>query len=122
MVVLIALVQFVIYPSFAEIAVDRFIAWHSRYTQIITWFVAPLMIGQVGLLGWLWFIRPSRVLVLTIAMVVIAWVATACVSVPCHNQLQATGLDHRVVARLIHTNWIRTVAWTLAFLFLLIAE
>ena len=54
-------------------------------------------------------------------MVAVAWVATFALAVPAHDKLQATGLDREVVARLVAMNWIRTVAWTLAFLLLLFA-
>ncbi len=49
--------------------------------------------------------------------VAVAWLATFTLSVPAHDKLQAGGLDGVVVGRLVATNWIRTVAWTLAFLF-----
>jgi hypothetical protein len=53
LIVLIWLVQLVIYPAFASIAPERFARWHARYTRTVTWIVAPLMLGQAGLLGWL---------------------------------------------------------------------
>jgi hypothetical protein len=52
-------------------------------------------------------------------MVAVAWIATFTLAVPAHDQLQAIGLDRAVVARLIAGNWVRTVAWTLAFVLLL---
>ncbi|MEJ7637421.1 MAG: hypothetical protein WKF75_05360 [Singulisphaera sp.] len=59
LVVLIWLVQVIIYPAFAEISPDRFVSWHAGYTRAVTWVVAPLMLGQVALLAWLAFVRPS---------------------------------------------------------------
>jgi hypothetical protein len=40
------------------------------------------------------------------------WCSTAFLQVPIHNQL-AQGYDAGLVSRLVTTNWIRTVAWTL---------
>ncbi len=122
LVVLIWMVQLVVYPAFAEIDPGRFTTWHSRYTQAITWIVAPLMFGQTALVVLLVYQRPGVWTVLTALMVAVAWVTTATLSVPCHDRLQAGGLNVEVVARLIATNWIRTAAWTLAFLFLAMAR
>ena len=54
-------------------------------------------------------------------MVAVAWIATFALAVPAHDTLQANGLDGDVIRWLVATNWIRTVAWTLAFLLLLFA-
>jgi hypothetical protein len=48
----------------------------------------------------------------------VAWVATFALAVPAHDQLRAIGLDRAVVARLVAGNWVRTIAWTAAFLLL----
>ena len=121
LVVLIWLVQVVIYPAFAEISPERFVRWHGGYTRALTWIVAPLMLGQVALLGWLLIVRPSSWGYLAAGTVAVAWIATFALAVPAHDKLQATGLDREVVARLVAVNWVRTVAWTLAFLLLLVA-
>ena len=121
LVVLIWLVQVIIYPAFAEIEPDRFARWHAGYTRAVTWTVAPLMIGQVTLLLWLVVVRPSSCVSLAAGMVAVAWIATFALAVPAHDTLQASGRDRAVVARLVAGNWIRTIAWTLAFLLLLLA-
>lgn len=121
LVVLIWLVQIINYPAFAEIAPERFVRWHAGYTRALTWIVAPLMLGQVVLVGWLMVVRPSLLGFLAAGAVAVAWIATFTLAVPAHDNLQATGLDREVVARLVAVNWVRTVAWTLAFLLLLVA-
>jgi hypothetical protein len=119
LVVLIWLVQIIIYPAFAEIEPDRFARWHAGYTRAVTCIVAPLMLAQVALLAWLAIVRPRPRVLLAAGLVAVAWVATFALAVPAHDQLQANGLDRAVVARLVTGNWVRTVAWTLAFLLLL---
>lgn len=121
LVVLIWLVQVVIYPAFAEIAPERFARWHAGYTRAVTWIVMPLMLGQVALLGWLLVVRPSPWGFFAAGTVAVAWLATFTLAVPAHDKLRANGLDESVIRKLVATNWIRTVAWTLAFLCLLIA-
>ena len=117
LVVLIWLVQVIIYPAFAEIAPDRFVRWHAGYTRAVTWIVAPADVRP----RWpCWHGSRSSarapVSCLAAVMVAVAWIATFALAVPAHEKLQASGLDRAVVARLVAGNWIRTVAWTLAFL------
>jgi hypothetical protein len=121
LVVLIWLVQLIIYPSFGAIERGRFHLWHAGYTRAVTWVVAPLMFGQVGLLGWILIVRPGVVVVLAAALVAVAWISTFAIAVPAHERLGAIGPDEALIRRLIATNWIRTAAWSLAFALLLLA-
>jgi hypothetical protein len=116
LVVLIWLVQLVIYPAFDAIDPARFVRWHAGYTRAVTWIVAPLMFAQIGLLGRLLFVSPGVPAWAAASMVAVAWIATFALAVPDHDRLQARGLDSEIVRRLVAWNWIRTAAWTLAFL------
>jgi hypothetical protein len=116
LVVLIWLVQLIIYPSFGAIDAARFIPWHAGYTRTITWIVAPLMFAQAGLLAWLLLTVPTFWRILAFCLVAIAWLTTFGLSVPIHEALPRRGRNEELIGRLIATNWIRTFAWTLAFL------
>ena len=118
LVVLIWLVQLVIYPAFAEIAIDGFTSWHARYTRAITWVVAPLMLGQMVLAIALLVQYPGAKTISYVALVTLTWLLTAFVSVPIHNQL-AAAYDGAQIRQLIGTNWMRTLAWSLSFVVLL---
>jgi len=116
LVVLIWLVQLVIYPSFRHVDPDAFVAWHARYSALITLIVVPLMLVQVAAVAaQLW--RGAGAWTVAAAGIVAAiWLLTFLVSVPAHAALQAEGnLTHRV-DRLVDTNWWRTAGWTLVFL------
>lgn len=112
LVVLIWLVQLIIYPSFAKINPDQFIAWHTVYTRWITVVVAPLMFAQLGLAiyliayfsGWTSWIR--------FALIVGAWLLTFFLAVPLHNALGAEGNKPDLIHRLVLVNWPRTLVWT----------
>lgn len=119
LVVLIWLVQLIVYPAFAEIVPDRFKAWHGGYTRAITWVVAPLMLGQVALMTWLLATHPSWPLASAACLAALAWAGTFLHAVPAHEKLRAGGHDPEVIGGLVATNWLRTVAWTAAFLCLL---
>ncbi|WP_442505800.1 hypothetical protein SH528x_004609 [Novipirellula sp. SH528] len=110
--VLIWLVQWIIYPSFEFCDPDRFKSWHTRYTQLISFFVIPLMFAQVGLHGWAIVSDPSIAGWFAILCIAIAWGSTFVLSVPCHNRLQQHGYDVATIGRLVQTNWVRTAAWT----------
>lgn len=118
LVVLIWLVQLVIYPAFAEIDPGKFVAWHSRYTRAITWIVGPLMLGQAIAMGRLVAIRPRIPNILAAILVAVCWAVTARVAVPLHEMLQSGGHHEARIRHLVKINWIRTVAWSLAFLLL----
>jgi hypothetical protein len=119
MLVLIWLVQLVIYPAFGAVGVERFADWHAGYTRRVAWVVGPLMLGQAGAIGRLLWVRLSVCGLLAAAAVAVAWVATAAWAVPLHDRLQARGAEGALVAKLVRGNWVRTVAWTLAFVALL---
>jgi hypothetical protein len=114
LVVLIWVVQLVIYPAFREIAEDRFIAWHARYTKTITWVVGPLMFAQALAIALLMRTEFRSAVGLAGLCVLLAWLATAFIAVPIHNRL-ATGFNVIQINRLVRTNWVRTAAWTIAF-------
>lgn len=117
LLVLIWLVQLVIYPAFHAIEPAGFRAWHTGYTSAVTWVVAPLMLLQAGLAVWLWIdgAGPRWLLVANGALILFAWGVTFAVSIPCHDALQRE-VSAQVIDRLVHTNWLRTAAWTLTFL------
>ncbi len=115
LMVLIWIVQLVVYPAFADIAVDGFRSWHARYTRAITWVVAPLMLAQVILAALLVFGRTNAATVAYAVLVVSTWLLTAFVSVPIHSALGSSGHDAARIRRLISTNWLRTGAWSVAF-------
>ena len=116
LVVLIWMVQLIIYPAFADIAADRFARWHAGYTRAISRIVVPLMFAQLAATGWLLVSRPTLWHGLSAGMVAVAWVATFALAVPAHDGLRDSGQDEAVLRRLLAANWIRTAAWTLAFL------
>lgn len=112
---LIWTVQLVQYPLFARVGEEAFAAYHRGHSQRIGWLVVPLM--TVELLGAVWLAADPPAAVeagaaeLALALLVVIWVSTALLQVPCHRRL-AHGFDRRVHLRLVQSNWLRTVAWT----------
>ena len=113
---LIWTVQVVHYPLFAGVGADGFAAYERSHASRITLVVAPLMLAELAVSGWLCWRIPAGVPAwwcragagLTAAV----WASTWFLSVPLHARL-AAGFDAAAHARLVATNWPRTALWTL---------
>jgi hypothetical protein len=46
------------------------------------------------------------------ALLAVIWLSTVFLQVPCHNRL-VSGFDQATYERLVNSNWIRTIAWSL---------
>lgn len=116
LVVLIWLVQLIIYPSLAHVALPEFASWHARYMKLISIIVGPMMAAQMALAARALMLQPDGVILLIVAGIVIAWASSLLLSVPCHRTLRQKGKDLAVIERLVRTNWIRTLLWSGIFL------
>lgn len=116
LVMLIWLVQIVIYPSFGYYTADRLKQWHDRYVIRITWFVAPLMFAQIGILAYQLLNSYDWSIMISAALVAAVWALTFFKAVPLHNEIsQGKNLTSNC-QKLVLYNWPRTVLWTLVFL------
>jgi hypothetical protein len=115
MTAIIWLVQIVVYPQMGYAAGPNYGAYHAYHTRAITPVVGPLMLIELGssaLLLALYTQSTERLLALAgLALTLICFAATAVWSVPRHGQL-SLGFDASVHAALVHSNWVRTLAWT----------
>jgi hypothetical protein len=112
---LIWFVQLVHYPLFSLVRTSDFARYETEHTRRVTWIVAPLM-GVEALSAVALMILASSVVTQTLAvvgMVLVAaiWWSTAFLQVPCHRRL-SKGFDSVAARRLVTTNWLRTLAWT----------
>ena len=116
LVVLIWLVQLIIYPGFTHYSPAQLANWHPQYNNLITLIVGPLMLAQVGLVSRETYLHPSWYTRLSALIVGLMWAATAFVSVPVHNAIAAGDTAPGTLTRLVETNWIRTIGWTIVFI------
>ena len=115
LVVLIWLVQLIIYPSFARIDRNVFIAWHGDYTRWITIIVVPLMFAQLFFSIWQLTSTQHVTSWIRLLLVVAVWLLTFFQAVPLHNQLNNEGNTTALTESLVTVNWPRTILWTLIF-------
>ncbi|MEL7360688.1 MAG: hypothetical protein AAFN13_01325 [Bacteroidota bacterium] len=110
------IVQVVHYPLFSGVGVERWAAYEAAHQTRITWVVGPAMLLELGTAVALVWMRPTGLPLWMLwgglVLVGVIWASTAFVQVPLHNILMV-GFDGDAHARLVGTNWIRTVAWTL---------
>lgn len=116
---LIWTIQVVHYPLFAKVGEADWVAYERSHQARITVIVAPLMLTELvtaALLLWpLLSATTGRVNWLPVAgavLVAVIWASTIFVQVPLHGRLEQR-FDAAAIARLVSTNWIRTIAWTL---------
>ena len=116
---LIWVIQLVKYPAFHFIDPSRFIEYHNHHTRSITIIVMPLMMVELALSGWLlWKIGWSVDYWIPAVAVAAIWVSTFTLQIPQHQILE-NGKDKKAINKLVRTNWIRTVLWTLKGLWLM---
>ena len=116
LVVLIWLVQVIIYPSFLYTTKEHLCKWHQTYTNLISFFVIPLMFSQLFLVLYLTYKNPNLLNITSCMMVGLAWLSTLVLSVPLHSQIAQGSGDEVVLQSLVSTNWPRTLVWTLCFI------
>ena len=110
---LIWFVQIVHYPLFASVGRERFIDYEKRHAQRTTWVVAPLMLGELFTLAWLWQHGQRQAVGQWpgVALLALIWISTGLIQVPLHSRLER-GFDEMAARRLVASNWIRTLAWS----------
>ncbi|MEZ6038702.1 MAG: hypothetical protein R3F29_14565 [Planctomycetota bacterium] len=108
-------VQVVHYPLYAQVGERAFRGFEQAHCARTTWVVLPPMCAELGLAGWLVAVAPAaagELPWLGAVMVAAIWLVTFTLQVPCHDRLQA-GFDATVHRRLVRSNWLRTVLWSL---------
>lgn len=120
MVGLIWLVQIVHYPLMGLVGTEQFPAYERHHVRRITWVVGPGMLLESGS-GVLLFLGglDSPLFLTSLALLLVIWTSTAFLQVPLHTAL-GKEFSSSVLSRLVLTNWIRTLAWTVRGLILLL--
>lgn len=111
--ILIWLVQLVIYPVFHFVSERDFSTWHEIYCKRIAYFVLPLMFAQLFESSAACFFVGTWLEWIKLFLILSVWVVTFLISAPCHHKLSKIGKDKIVISKLVLTNWIRTILWTM---------
>lgn len=110
------IVQILVYPLMANVGADGYSAYHNLHTSRISPLVAPAMIIElltaICLAFTIFETIDRRYFWFGLGLVLIIWASTFLVQVPLHEKLGAN-FDADVQRKLVQTNWIRTIAWSL---------
>lgn len=112
-------VQIVHYPLFANVAPERFVEYERLHANRTGYVVGPVMCFELAVTAVLAYVAFNALTVTSSVLVIIIWISTFAVQVPCHNRL-AHGYNPQVQRRLVLTNWIRTFCWTARSVLLLV--
>ncbi len=108
-------IQLVHYPLFARVGHAAFCDYEAEHTRRITWLVGPLMMVEgltaFALVAALEAANARAMAGVGVLLVLVIWASTAFLQVPCHTRLGG-GFEQAALTRLVATNWIRTVAWS----------
>lgn len=115
---LIWTVQLILYPAFAYSDPRQFASLHAMHSSKITAVVGPAMTLELVTAIALFFQEMSHwIWSLNLASIVLIWLWTAFVSMPIHQGL-SQGFELDRINRLVRTNWLRTIVWTLRLVML----
>lgn len=112
---LIWFVQLVHYPLMAKVGPDGFAEYQRLHERRTGWAVGPAMLVEAvaavllviaGSDGF-----PAGIAWVGLALVILLWLSTALIQVPCHRKLEH-GFDAGVHRRLVVSNWLRTALWS----------
>jgi len=114
-------VQIVHYPLFGKIPREGFTAYERSHTVRTGWVVAPLMLVELGSAVVLLFPRlfggsglplsGDPLYLAALGCLILIWASTFLLQVPLHCHLEQTP-DIHSMDRLVSTNWIRTLLWS----------
>lgn len=112
---LIWFVQLVHYPLMAEVSEQHYRTYQHLHERRTTYAVAPAMFVELACALWLVIKLQTTtsppLAWMGLILVVLLWLSTAFIQVPCHKKL-ANGFDAKTHRRLVNTNWLRTVLWS----------
>ncbi|MBK7405257.1 MAG: hypothetical protein IPJ41_11650 [Phycisphaerales bacterium] len=113
---LIWFVQIVHYPLFRRVGPIGYAAYQEAHMHRTTIVVGvPMLLELASALG-LFLVpadaAPRAMAFLGAGLLAIVWLSTATVQVPLHARL-AKGFDSFAASRLVASNWVRTIGWTL---------
>jgi len=112
------MVQIAHYPLFRAIPIEHF-SQYERKNVATAYVTVPIMTIELLSGGWLLFQNPDVFLWSNMLLLGAIWLSTAIFQVPMHLRLMKEASEN-LITRVIRTNWIRTIAWTLRTIVLMV--
>ena len=115
LLVLIWVIQLIVYPSFLYYKKENLITWHRKYTSLVGYIVAPLMVLQLGLSIYQISNAVTPYNIISVMMISTIWIITFLQFVPIHNNISNGSTSEKMLLSLVKKNWMRTFLWSLLF-------
>jgi hypothetical protein len=114
---LIWIIQRIVYPSFLHYSAENLVTWHREYTSRFSTIVIPLMFGQLGVSIYQVINFSSVDTFISLVIIILIWISTFFQFIPIHSKISKGIVNEKMLISLVKKNWIRTVLWTLLFLY-----
>ena len=116
---IIWLVQLVHYPTFLYVDVLKTTSFEVFHQNAITPIVLPLMLLELTTFGLLFKQgERDRGFLCSGIILAILWLSTFLIQTPIHQELEF-GFNPDTITKLILTNWIRTLGWSIRMILIL---
>lgn len=117
---LIWVIQLLHYPFFHRLDRENFALHQQAHKAQISYIVVPVMLIELASSIWLALQESSYQIefIIGAVLVLMIWTSTFFIQVPLHGKI-STGYNKTTVDRLVTTNRIRTVLWSLKSLIIL---
>lgn len=116
------IVQLLLYPSFELYDRKIFQTAMKHHQKKISLIMAPLMISELFLILFFSFNHPSHKNISLLIMIALIWILTFTIFVPLHTKLLKFGYDQSFIKKLILTNWLRTILWTVTSIIIILSK
>ena len=116
--ILIWLIQLLHYPSFTFYEESHFPQAMLFHQRRISFIVIPLMFFELFLTGRSFYQAQNVYTTTCLIMLIGIWLSTFSLQVPAHEKL-ILKKDDQQIKKLVKTNWIRTILWSLKLVVLL---
>lgn len=104
-------VQIVHYPLFRAIPISNF-ENYERKNGVTAFITVPLMTIELISGLFVLYMNFSKLFLLNMLLLALIWLSTLIYQVPLHLKLMLMATPERIT-KVIRTNWIRTISWTL---------
>ena len=110
---IIWIIQIVHYPSFQSYDDSTFAEGMRNHQDRISLVIIPFMLLELFIAAYLCYTVPTVQNQTVMGIVICIWLCTFTIHVPLHRELLLNGKNPQYIRRLVTTNWIRTILWTL---------
>ncbi|MEQ8358952.1 MAG: hypothetical protein RH860_05640 [Cytophagales bacterium] len=113
-------VQIIHYPLFALVEEKNFASYEKEHVRLSSFLIMPAMLLELGTAVVLIIMASSHELPyfwLNLILLTGIWISTFFLQVPLHTKLSRTKTEPDI-RKLIKTNWIRTILWTIRIILL----